>query len=138
MGAELVIKDADGTVILNLSSRITRFTIDYTAVTSASGLLPKQVIKIGNKADRGSYWFLTRFSKTAYSDNPYIEGGCYPSFGVYMCDKNEIANSGFAQDWINSMTSQMDDNSFYIVIVDTRQYVKAGYQNSVTVDVGKF
>lgn len=138
MGAQLVIKDASGKVVLDLSSRITRFTIEYTAVTDATKLLPKQVVKIGNKSDRASYWFLTRYAKTAWSDRPNIEGGPYPSFAVYMCDKAEVNSSGFNAGWKNDVMSKMDDNSLYVVIEDTRNSVRGGYQNSVVVDVGRY
>lgn len=138
MGASLIIKDAAGNVVTDLSNRITRFTIEYSAVTDATKLLPKQVIRIGPKADRSTYWFLTRYSKTAYSDKPNIEGGPYPSFAVYMCDKAELQASGFNANWINDAASKMDDVSFYIIIDDTRNYAKSGYQNSVTVEVGRY
>lgn len=138
MGAQLIIKDADGKVVLDLSSRITRFTIDYIATTDPSKLLPKQVIRIGSKAERGSYWFLTRYAKTAWSNNPNIEGGPYPSFVVYMCDKAEVNASGFNAGWKNDVMSKMDDNSLYIVIEDTRVTAQGGYQNSVSVDVGRY
>lgn len=138
MGAQLIIKDANGKVILDLSSRITRFTIDYIATTDPSKLLPKQVVRIGSKAERGSYWFLTRYAKTAWSDNPNIEGGPYPSFVVYMCDKAEVNASGFNAGWKNDVMSKMDDNSLYIVIEDTRVTAHGGYQNSVSVDVGRY
>lgn len=138
MGAQLIIKDATGKMILSLSSRITRFTIDYIATTDPSKLLPKQVIRIGNKADRGSYWFLTRFAKTAWSDKPNIEGGPYPSFAVYMCDKAEVNASGYSVGWKNDVMSKMNDTSLYIVIEDTRVAARGGYQNSVSVDVGRY
>ncbi|AHY26739.1 hypothetical protein vB_AbaM_Acibel004_124 [Acinetobacter phage vB_AbaM_Acibel004] len=138
MSAKLIIKDKDGKVVLDLSSRITRFTIDYVATTDPTKLLPKQVIKIGNKVDRGSFWFLTRYAKTAWSNRPEIEGGPYPSFAVYMCDKAEVQSSGFSAGWVNDVSSKMDDNSLYIVIEDTRNSVQGGYQNSVSVDVGRY
>ena len=138
MGAKLIIKDADGNVVLDLSSRITRFNIEYTAITDATKLLPKQVIRIGSKAERSSYWFLTRFAKTAWSDRPNIEVGVYPAFAVYMCDKAEVQASGFNAGWINDVISKMDDTSFYIVIDDTRGGYRSGFQNSVTVEIGRF
>lgn len=138
MGAQLIIKDAQGNVVLDLSSRITRFTLEYTAITDATKLLPKQVIRIGSKAERSSYWFLTRYAKTAWTNRPNVEVGAYPAFGVYMCDKAEVKASGFNTGWINDVTSKMDDDSFYIIIEDTRGTFRSGFQNSVTVEIGRF
>lgn len=138
MGAQLIIKDESGKVVLDLSSRITRFTIEYTAVTDPSKTLPIQVIRVGSKAERGSIWFLTRYAKTAWSNRPEIEGGPYPSFAVYFCDKAEVNSSGFFAGWKKDVMSKMDDASVYIVIEDTSRASQGGYQNSVSVDVGRY
>lgn len=138
MAAQLTIRDAAGNVVLDLTNRITRFTIQYTATTDPNAKLPKQVIRLGSKAERSSIWFTTRYAKTVWESKPNIEGGPFPSFAVYMCDKAEVQASGFNAGWVNDAISKMDDASVYLIIDDTRGYVRAGYQNSVTVDVGRF
>lgn len=138
MSASLTIKDATGKIVLDLTSRITRLVIDYEVTTSDAALLPKQVIKVGPKTERNTMWFLTRYAKTAWSNRPNVEGGPYPSFAVYLADKAEIQAAGYNASWTNEVLPKMDNDSVYIIIEDTRRSVQAGYQNKVTVDVGRF
>lgn len=138
MGAQLTIKDEQGRLVLDLSSRITRFTIEYTVTTSPTALLGQTVIRLGHKSERNTFWFFSRYSKTARYNNPNVEGGPFSPFGVYMVDRAEVQASGFNPNWINSVIAKMDTESLYLVIDDTRDYVKNGYQNSVTVDVGRY
>lgn len=138
MAAQLTIKDANGNVLLDLSSSINRFTIDYTRTTNPTALAQVELINLGPKTLRGSIWFLTRFAKTVDSLKPQYEVGPFSPFAVYMIDKEELKASSWADEYKNSILARMDDNSLYLKIVDTRYSVSSGYQNSVTIDVGRF
>lgn len=138
MSAKFIIRDENGNIVLDLSSRITRLVIDYDRTTDVNSIPPPELINIGKKADRRSTWFMTRFSKTARADNPNVEGGCFPSFAVYLTDKAELKASEFNDSFKNPILARMDDVSLYIMIVDTRNAIHRGYQNSVTIDVGRY
>lgn len=138
MAAQFIIRDANGVVVLDLSYRITRLTIDYSRTTNPSSVPQPELIKVGSKADRASIWFLTRFSKTARYNNQNIEGGCFPSFAVYLIDKAELLASDFSSGFKDPIASRMDDVSLYLMVVDTRESAATGYQNSVTIDVGRY
>ena len=138
MGAQFIIRDEKGNIVLDLSSRITRLVVDHNRTTDVNGIPPPELINVGNKSNRASTWFLTRFSKTATADKPNIEGGCFPSFAVYLIDKAELKASEFNDSFQNPILARMDDVSLYLMIVATRATAFRGYQNSVTIDVGRY
>lgn len=138
MAAQLTIKDANGNVLLDLSSSINRFTIDYARTTNPSAVAGIELINLGPKTLRGSIWFLTRFAKTVASNKPNVEVGPFSPYAVYMLDKAELKASAWNDAYKNPILARMDDTSLYLKIVDTRSNAVGGYQNSVTIDVGRF
>lgn len=135
--AQLQIRDAAGTVMLDLSSRITRKTQTLTRTTPTNASAPSEFIVLGAASLRDRFWVFLRFEKTLRTDGKeYAPVGCFEAF---VCTRAEISASPFPTATKNWFLSNMPTDSTYLIIQDAREeYVGFNIANTCTIDVGMY
>lgn len=135
--AQLQIKNSDGTLVLDLSNRITRVTQTLTRALPANGQRAPEFIVLGAASELTQFWCAVRFSATKLANGK--EHSPQPALIAFIATVATINASNLTASGKLKYTANMNAAYTYLIIDDGRYYSAAfNVVNSCIVNVGKY